>query len=103
EDGIRDGHVTGVQTCALPIYLEVIKCADWIIDLGPEGGEEGGQVVAIGTPEKVAEAEQSHTGRFLRGVLHRAVIPSAVEGPPNEIGRASCREGVWVSRGSEEW
>jgi excinuclease ABC subunit A len=49
--------------------LEVIKCADWIIDLGPEGGEAGGYVVATGTPEEVARAEQSHTGRYLRNCL----------------------------------
>jgi excinuclease ABC subunit A len=49
--------------------LEVIKCADWIIDLGPEAGDEGGQLVAAGTPEAVAKVEASHTGRFLRGIL----------------------------------
>jgi excinuclease ABC subunit A len=49
--------------------LDVIKTADYIIDLGPEGGEEGGRVVVTGTPEKVAEAEASHTGRALRQVL----------------------------------
>ena len=46
--------------------LEVIKCADWIIDLGPEGGDAGGQVLAEGTPEDVAENEQSFTGHFLK-------------------------------------
>jgi excinuclease ABC subunit A len=46
--------------------LDVIKTADWIIDLGPEGGEQGGQVVAAGTPEEVAEVEESYTGQFLR-------------------------------------
>jgi excinuclease ABC subunit A len=51
--------------------LDVIKTADWIIDLGPEGGERGGRVVATGTPEEVAAAETSHTGRFLRRVLDR--------------------------------
>ncbi len=50
--------------------LDVIKTADWIIDLGPEGGERGGQVVASGTPEEVAEVEASYTGGFLRKVLH---------------------------------
>ena len=45
--------------------LDVIKTADWIIDLGPEGGEEGGQVVAAGTPEQVAQVAASHTGRYL--------------------------------------
>jgi excinuclease ABC subunit A len=46
--------------------LDVIKCADWLIDLGPEGGDAGGQVIAQGTPEEVAENEQSYTGFFLR-------------------------------------
>jgi excinuclease ABC subunit A len=49
--------------------LDVIKTADWVIDLGPEGGAGGGRVVACGTPEDVAECEESHTGRFLRQVL----------------------------------
>jgi excinuclease ABC subunit A len=49
--------------------LDVIKTADWLIDLGPEGGEEGGDVVAVGTPESVAAVEASHTGRYLRDVL----------------------------------
>jgi excinuclease ABC subunit A len=49
--------------------LDVIKTADWIIDLGPEGGDEGGRVVATGTPEGVARAEGSYTGQFLRAVL----------------------------------
>jgi len=44
----------------------VIRHADWIIDLGPEGGDGGGQVVAAGTPEMVADCARSHTGRFLR-------------------------------------
>src|SRR5205823_5150819 len=45
--------------------LEVIKCADWIIDLGPEAGDEGGELVAAGTPEAIARVEASHTGRYL--------------------------------------
>jgi excinuclease ABC subunit A len=49
--------------------LEVIKTADWIIDLGPEGGDAGGRVVAVGTPEQVAMNPESHTGRFLRTYL----------------------------------
>jgi excinuclease ABC subunit A len=49
--------------------LDVIKTADWIVDLGPEGGEAGGRVVAAGTPEQVAQVEGSHTGVYLRGVL----------------------------------
>jgi excinuclease ABC subunit A len=49
--------------------LDVIKTADWIVDLGPEGGEEGGRVVAAGTPEQIAQVPESHTGQYLRGVL----------------------------------
>ncbi|HYT69358.1 MAG TPA: excinuclease ABC subunit UvrA [Vicinamibacterales bacterium] len=49
--------------------LDVIKTADWVVDLGPEGGEEGGYVVAIGTPEQLAQNPASHTGRYLREVL----------------------------------
>jgi excinuclease ABC subunit A len=52
--------------------LDVIKTADWIIDLGPEGGERGGRIVAQGTPEDVAEVEASHTAHFLRKVLQPA-------------------------------
>ena len=51
--------------------LDVIKVSDWIIDLGPEGGDEGGQLVAEGTPEQVAETPGSHTGEYLKKVLHR--------------------------------
>ena len=49
--------------------LDVIKAADWIVDMGPEGGSGGGTVVAEGTPEQVAEVEASHTGRYLRSML----------------------------------
>ena len=49
--------------------LDVIKTADWIVDLGPEGGDGGGRVIAQGTPEKVAKAKGSHTGRFLKSML----------------------------------
>ncbi|MCA9221734.1 MAG: excinuclease ABC subunit UvrA [Planctomycetales bacterium] len=50
-------------------HLDVIKSADWLIDLGPEGGEAGGQLVAEGTPEEIAAVAESHTGRFLRDML----------------------------------
>lgn len=49
--------------------LDVIKTADWIIDLGPEGGNKGGYIVAVGTPETVADCEKSYTGRFLKPLL----------------------------------
>ena len=53
--------------------LDVIKTADWVIDLGPEGGDGGGRVVVQGTPEQVANCPESHTGRYLRGVLAQPV------------------------------
>jgi excinuclease ABC subunit A len=51
--------------------LEMIKCADWIIDLGPEGGEHGGDVVGSGPPERAATIAGSHTGQYLRAMLER--------------------------------
>jgi len=54
-------------------HLDIIKVADWIIDLGPEGGEGGGRIVAEGTPEQIAEVPESYTGQFLRRVLDQAV------------------------------
>ena len=52
--------------------LEVIKTADWIIDLGPEGGDGGGRIVAAGRPEEIASEDASYTGRFLAPLLARA-------------------------------
>ena len=52
--------------------LDVIRAADWVIDLGPEGGEAGGRIVAEGTPEEVARSPRSHTGAFLRARLDGA-------------------------------
>ena len=54
--------------------LDVVKTADWIIDIGPEGGDGGGEIVAVGTPEQVAEAEGSHTGRYLADMLGAAKV-----------------------------
>ncbi len=51
--------------------LDVVKTADWVIDLGPEGGDGGGQVIATGTPEEVAEVADSYTGQYLKPVLIR--------------------------------
>ena len=58
--------------------LEVIKCADWIVDLGPEAGDAGGQVVASGTPEQIAKIDNSHTGTFLRSMLSKSRTPLQV-------------------------
>ena len=64
--------------------LEVIKYCDYIIDLGPEGGEEGGRIVAEGTPEVVAATEASHTGRYLKSVL-KEEIPEASKAAPRTL------------------
>ena len=58
-------------------HLDVVKTADHIVDLGPEGGSAGGEIVAEGTPEQVSTVEASHTGRFLRPVLHAAAAVDA--------------------------
>jgi excinuclease ABC subunit A len=57
--------------------LDVVACADWVIDLGPEGGEGGGEIVAAGTPEQVVLAERSHTATYLREVLGRSAPVAA--------------------------
>jgi len=49
--------------------LDVIKTADWVIDLGPEGGSRGGEVIATGTPEEIAKVQESYTGQFLAKIL----------------------------------
>ncbi|HEY8793802.1 MAG TPA: hypothetical protein VIM15_02570, partial [Gemmatimonadaceae bacterium] len=59
--------------------LDVIKTADWIIDLGPEGGLRGGEVVAAGPPEEVAAATQSYTGQYLRSLLKVRAAPRTRE------------------------
>ncbi|MCZ0736755.1 excinuclease ABC subunit UvrA [Phreatobacter sp. AB_2022a] len=59
--------------------LEVIKTADWVIDMGPEGGDGGGEVVAVGPPETVAREPRSHTGRFLTEVLARRPMKAKIE------------------------
>ena len=65
--------------------LDVIKTADWIVDLGPEGGEGGGRIVAEGTPEEIAAHAASHTGRYLRSALEaingvRSTLPRLAAG-----------------------
>jgi excinuclease ABC subunit A len=68
--------------------LDVIKTADWVIDMGPDGGSRGGQVIAEGTPEQIAATPASYTGEFLRPVLHGHQVPVAaapeplIEAPP---------------------
>ncbi len=73
--------------------LDVIKTADWIIDLGPEGGELGGQVIAEGTPEDVVRTPQSHTGRFLKRVLNgqpELVLAGDTQNSPRRAARGNA-------------
>ena len=60
----------GASLLVIEHNLDVIKSADWLIDLGPEGGDQGGKIIATGTPEQVARNAQSHTGKFLSRVLN---------------------------------
>jgi excinuclease ABC subunit A len=71
--------------------LDVIKCADWIIDLGPEGGDGGGEVVAVGTPEEVAAHPTSYTGVYVKRVLERARRNGAPASDGQTDGRANGR------------
>jgi ABC-type proline/glycine betaine transport system ATPase subunit len=86
--------------------LDVIKIADHIIDLGPEGGDLGGTVVAQGTPEQVAQVKGSYTGHFLRRVLHMDAGAAAMSGatppqtPETEAGQAQNKpQAVSSSKG----
>jgi excinuclease ABC subunit A len=60
---------SGNTVAVIEHNLDVIKTADWVVDLGPEGGVGGGQIIAAGTPEQVAETPESFTGRYLAGLL----------------------------------
>ena len=71
---------SGNSVVVIEHNLEVIKTADWIIDLGPEGGDGGGEIVAVGPPEDVVKEKRSYTGAFLKPVLARG-------GPEAEAGR----------------
>jgi excinuclease ABC subunit A len=64
----------GILFWSLSITFQVIKNADWIIDLGPEGGEKGGYIVAEGTPEDIAKNKNSYTGRYLKRVLAGEIL-----------------------------
>jgi excinuclease ABC subunit A len=71
---------SGASLLIIEHNMDVIKAADWIVDLGPEGGDGGGYVVASGPPEAIAAVEASHTGRFLRSALRGAAAPISAAG-----------------------
>ena len=62
---------TGNSIIVIEHNLDLIKTADYIIDLGPEGGEKGGQIISVGSPEQIVKNEQSYTGKFLKKYLER--------------------------------
>jgi excinuclease ABC subunit A len=69
--------------------LDVIKTADWIIDLGPEGGDGGGEIVASGTPEEVAKVARSYTGQFLKPLFKRTAPKAEMAQPKQKRARAA--------------
>ena len=81
---------SGNTVAVIEHNLEVIKTADWIIDLGPEGGDGGGTVVAAGTPEQVAQVKASHTGAFLRAMLKRRQAESKAGAQARPAGKKAA-------------
>lgn len=86
--GLRDA---GNSIVLIEHNMDLVACADWVVDLGPEGGEGGGRIVAEGTPEEVAETAASHTGRYLGEVLRRDARPAQ---KPRTAPAASARRGA---------
>ena len=68
---------TGNTVIVIEHNLDVIKTADWIVDMGPEGGAEGGKIIAEGSPEQVAEIEHSYTGKFLKNLMNNKMKKTA--------------------------
>jgi excinuclease ABC subunit A len=68
---------TGNTVIVIEHNLDVIKTADWIVDMGPEGGAEGGKIIAEGSPEQVAEIEHSYTGKFLKNLINNKMKKTA--------------------------
>jgi excinuclease ABC subunit A len=96
---VRDGHTVLV----IEHNMDMVKCADWVIDLGPEGGDQGGEVVAEGPPEAVAKSKASHTGRFLKTYLNgnRSPMGSKSEIPAVAESTSAYGNGITVSGARE--
>jgi excinuclease ABC subunit A len=89
--GVLDELVeAGNSVVVIEHNLDVIKTADWIIDLGPEGGPEGGEVVAVGTPEEIRKAKASHTGKCLVPLLK---VPRPRKRLPGKAKKARAARG----------
>ena len=92
-DGSADQSVRGGNSIILIEHnLDVIKCSDWVIDLGPEGGDRGGTLVAQGTPEDVAESAGSYTGQFLAPVLKGGAEPAGRKKKPAGEKKATVKK-----------
>ena len=86
---------SGASLLVIEHNLDVIKSADWLVDLGPEGGDQGGKIIATGTPEQVARNAQSHTGRYLARVLNENGRAKGVEnGASKIVGAGGCGERI---------
>ena len=83
--------------------LDVIKCADYLIDLGPEGGSGGGQIIATGTPEQVAQNPNSFTGQFLKPILQKAgrLLPPPTEAQPSKAAQPAAAQPAAASQPQE--
>jgi excinuclease ABC subunit A len=79
---------SGASLLVIEHNLDVIKSADWLVDLGPEGGDQGGKIIASGTPEQVARNAQSHTGRYLARVLNENGQAKGVQNGASNIAGA---------------
>src|ERR1700681_391514 len=82
----------GASVLIIEHNLDVMKSSDWMIDLGPEGGDAGGHVVAAGTPEQVARNSQSHTGKFLARALNSRKVASGESHPAPTARKSSESE-----------
>ncbi len=69
-DVLLELRTKGHTVIVIEHHLDVVKCSDYVIDLGPEGGDRGGLIVAEGTPEEVANVSRSYTGQFLKSMLN---------------------------------
>ena len=86
---------SGNSVIVIEHNLEVIKTADWVVDIGPEGGDGGGYVVGVGTPEEVATVKESYTGRYLADILARRGSKS---GTPKRLAKPKAKAKTTATR-----
>jgi excinuclease ABC subunit A len=86
--GLRDA---GNSVLLIEHNIELVACADWVIDMGPEGGHKGGTVVVAGPPELVAETPESHTGVYLKQALAEVGMPASGKAAPKKPAKKAAR------------